>query len=76
MGKTVKQSIFEAVQGIDLPHNVVGKPIPRSMMPQLKVPDLVNHDTIRITYPVDKIKPVQTDREPGLASKVANNFLW
>ena len=60
----------------DLDKNISDKHFSRSEMPQVKEPDLKDLD---IPYKKGKIsianiKPVQTDRVPGLAQKVAKNF--
>jgi Cu-Zn family superoxide dismutase len=60
----------------DLDKNISNKHFSRSEMPQIKEPDLdaegISHEKDVIS--LDKIKPVQTDRVPGLAQKVAKNF--
>ena len=60
----------------DLDKNISDKHFSRKEMPQVKEPDLIDND---IPYKKGKIsianiKPVQTDRVPGLAQKVAGNF--
>ena len=60
----------------DLDKNISDKHFSRSEMPQVKEPDLEDNDIsyVRGIISLDKIKPVQTDRVPGLAQKVAKNF--
>ena len=60
----------------DLDKNISDKHFSRSEMPQVKEPDLEDNDIsyVRGVISLDKIKPVQTDRVPGLAQKVAKNF--
>jgi len=60
----------------DLDKNISDKHFSRNEMPQVKEPDLIDND---IPYKkgkisVTNIKPVQTDRVPGLAQKVAEDF--
>jgi|DEB0MinimDraft_6_1074348.scaffolds.fasta_scaffold00108_2 Cu-Zn family superoxide dismutase len=60
----------------DLDKNISDKHFNRNEMPQVKEPDLIDNE---IPYKKGKIsianiKPVQTDRVPGLAQKVAKNF--
>ena len=60
----------------DLDKNISDKHFSRNEMPQVKEPDLIDNN---IPYKKGKIsianiKPVQTDRVPGLAQKVAGNF--
>jgi Cu-Zn family superoxide dismutase len=60
----------------DLDKNISDKHFKRNEMPQVKEPDLIDNE---IPYKKGKIsivniKPVQTDRVPGLAQKVAKNF--
>ena len=60
----------------DLDKNISNKHFSRSEMPQVKEPDLQDNDIsyVRGIISLDKIKPVQTDRVPGLAQKVAKDF--
>ena len=60
----------------DLDKNISDKHFSRSEMPQIKQPDLEDNDIsyVKGKISLDKIKPVQTDRVPGLAQKVAKNF--
>ena len=60
----------------DLDKNISDKHFSRNEMPQVKEPDLIDNE---IPYKKGKIsitniKPVQTDRVPGLAQKVAKDF--
>lgn len=60
----------------DLDKNISDKHFKRNEMPQVKEPDLIDNE---IPYKKGKIsianiKPVQTDRVPGLAQKVARDF--
>jgi len=60
----------------DLDKNISDKHFKRNEMPQVKEPDLIDNE---IPYKKGKIsianiKPVQTDRVPGLAQKVAKDF--
>ncbi len=68
-------SILEAIAG-ELPSNVGSKKFDRNTMPQLKLPDLQKHHIPfkRAKIDIDRIKPVQTQRVPGLAQKVARDF--
>ena len=68
-------SILEAIAG-ELPSNVGSKKFDRNTMPQLKLPDLQKHliPFKRAKIDIDRIKPVQTQRVPGLAQKVARDF--
>ena len=70
----MKNLIMEGI-AMSLPHNVQGRPTPRSMMPQLKLPDLKKYKIERNTqFPLSQIRPVQTERVPGLVKKVYDNF--
>ena len=60
----------------DLDKNISDKHFSRSEMPQVKEPDLKDLDIPykRGKISIANIKPVQTDRVPGLAQKVAKDF--
>ena len=72
----MKISIYEAITST-LPSNVGDKKYNRNELPQLKLPDLKNNPKLEIesgSVRIDAIKPVQSQRVPGLAKDVAKNF--
>jgi hypothetical protein len=75
MDKTMKMSIYEAVLST-LPNNISDKHFDRNLLPQLKEPDIQASGIkyVRKTIPLAVIKPVQSQRVPGLAQKVAKDY--